>query len=180
MKMELKQLICTIIILSIPNLLHGYYVRQSTWYGGPGVAGPVTMWGNTFYAQSHTSWTVFPGELLMDISITAHLITGDFPGCHYAFPADMDGDGDMDVLSSQTVVSPYRLAWFENDGTGAGWAMHVISINYPTPKCAYPGDLDDDGDMDVIVTNTSIANGCIEWWRNDDGVWRQLDQVYHR
>ncbi len=146
------------------------YAQQGSWIGGPGVPGPVDYWNIYFDTESDTQWSIVVGKLSLGISVTAHIISGDFPGCHYAFPADMDGDGDMDVLSSQTVVSPYRLAWFENDGTGAGWDMHVISIDYPTPKCAYPGDLDDDGDMDVIVANTSIANRCIEWWRNDDGV----------
>ncbi len=155
-------------VLFIVGITVAGYETQHSWSGGAGVTGPVTDWGVYFSSQIHTSWTPIPGKLLLGISVTAHLICGDFPGCHFAFPADMDGDGDMDVLSSQTAVSPYRAAWFENDGTGAGWDMHVITINYPTPRCAYPGDLDGDGDMDVIVANSSLADRGIEWWRNDD------------
>jgi len=168
MKRENIRLVCVMIILLTPSLLNGYYVSQSTWYGGPGVAGPVTMWGNTFSAQSHTSWTVFPGELILDISTISHTINSSMGGCHYAFPADMDGDGDMDVLAQST--HNYDVAWFENDGNGGGWDTHVVSDNYPTPRCAYPGDLDGDGDMDVAGANSAISKKGIEWWCNNDGI----------
>ena len=179
MKKEIKRLICAIIILSIPSLLNGYYVSQSTWYGGPGVGGPVSMWGNTFSAESHTTWTVLPGKLILDISTISHTINSSMGGCYYAFPADMDGDGDADVLAQSTLVSTsYKVAWFENDGSGGGWVTHIISNNYPVFRCVYPGDLDGDGDMDVAGANGSYLNKGIEWWRNDDGAGDSWTRFY--
>jgi hypothetical protein len=176
MKKEIKRLFCVMIILLIPGLLNGYYVSQSTWFGGSGVAGPVNMWGNTFSTQSHTTWTVLPGELILDISTISHTINSSMGGCHYAFPADMDGDGDVDVLAQST--DHYDVTWFENDGVGGGWNTHIVSNNYPLHRCAYPGDLDGDGDMDVAGANGSSSNKGIEWWRNDDGIGDSWTRFY--
>jgi hypothetical protein len=45
------------------------------------------------------------------------------------FAADLDGDGDVDVLSAAS--AEYKVAWYENDGTPAvgSWPEHVISTN---------------------------------------------------
>ncbi|MCD4701571.1 MAG: hypothetical protein K8S24_06915, partial [Candidatus Aegiribacteria sp.] len=76
---------------------------QTDWSGGPGVPGPVSSyWLNTFSSQVQTSWTACTGELLLGISKISHTINSSLGGCHYAFPADMDGDGDVDVLAQST------------------------------------------------------------------------------
>jgi hypothetical protein len=97
-------------------------------------------------------------------------------GCYHAFPADMDGDGDVDVLAQSTLN--YEVAWFENDGSGGGWDVHMVSDNYALLRCAYPGDLDGDGDMDVAGANGSYLHKGIEWWRNDDGVGDSWTRFY--
>jgi len=131
------------------------------------VPGPETGFGNTFYTSENISWSGLPGYILLGVDDTQHLISGDMPGCKYAFPADMDSDGDLDVVASQT-LSWDRVMWFENDGAGGGWDEHEIAFNHSEVQCAYPGDLDNDGDMDVVGAN-SVSNR-IEWWRNEDGV----------
>ncbi len=177
MKKEIKRFVYTMIILLIPSLLNGYYVIQSDWSGGPGVTGPVICWLYGFSSQSHTSWISVPaGKLLLDISSISHTINSSMGGCYYVFPADMDGDGDVDVLAQST--DNYDVSWFENDGSGGGWDTHIVSNNYPLHRCAYPGDLDGDGDMDVAGANGSSSNGGIEWWRNDDGVGDNWTRFY--
>ena len=156
-----------ILLLLTPALIAGV-VYQNNWSGGPGTTGPTNYWFNDFSSQSQISWASCPGKLLLDMFTTAHLVCGDFPGCYNAFPADMDGDGDVDVLASQAQTGLSGAAWFENDGNGNGWDIHYISGNYYI-WCAYPGDLDNDGDMDVVGVRPIAAFGRVYWWRNDDG-----------
>lgn len=171
MNKDIRSVICYLIFMLIPGILYSYYVNQNTWYGGPGVTGPVNIWGNTFSTQLHTSWTAFPGELVLGISSTQHVISSDMAGCRYAFPADMDGDGDLDAVASETSTgTPYKVAWFENDGTGGGWDTHIISENYALIRCAFPVDIDSDGDIDVVGSNKAIGKKGLEWFRNDDGL----------
>ena len=169
-----------LILLLIPALLRADYVYQGSWIGGPGVPGPVVNYWNVYFdTQSNLQWSIVPGKLFLDISTISHSINSSMNGCKYAFPADMDGDGDIDVLAAATHQAvDYMVAWFENDGSGGGWDIHIISDNYSLFRCVYPGDLDSDGDMDVIGANSSSSNCGIEWWRNDDGVGDSWTRFY--
>ncbi len=157
-------LVLAAALLPASGLSDGFY-SQLDWSGGGGDLGPDISFGTTFYTSENISWDGLPGYILLGIDATQHPINNDMHGCDYAFPADMDGDGDLDVVASQT-LDWHRVMWFENDGSGGGWAEHEIEFNYPGVRCAYPGDLDNDGDMDVIGAGYS----GVEWWRNEDGV----------
>ncbi|WP_298511586.1 T9SS type A sorting domain-containing protein [uncultured Kordia sp.] len=88
----------------------------------------------------------------------------DRPSGVYA--ADLDGDGDMDVLSASRWDN--KIAWYENtDGSGTFGAQQIIttSINYPTS--VHATDLDGDGDMDVL--SASESDDKIAWYENTDG-----------
>ncbi|MCD4776865.1 MAG: FG-GAP-like repeat-containing protein, partial [Candidatus Aegiribacteria sp.] len=157
-------------------LIYGGVIIQTDWSGGPGVPGPEWHWLNTFSSQTQTSWTAMPGKLILGISKTSHTINSGMGGCHYTFPADMDGDGDVDVLAQST--DNYDVAWFENDGSGGGWDTHMVSDSYGVIWCAYPGDIDGDGDMDVAGANPSYLHKGVEWWRNDDGIGDSWTRFY--
>ena len=47
---------------------------------------------------------------------TPHTITTDAKGAHSVAAADLDGDGDIDVLSASFIDN--KIAWYENDGGG--------------------------------------------------------------
>ena len=91
----------------------------------------------------------------------------------YVSAADVDCDGDLDVLAAGG-SSPGILTWWENTvGDGSAWTEHDISC----PACAEAlddplfltaVDLDDDGDPDVIGTG-STDGGRLHWYENANG-----------
>ncbi|MCP4965979.1 MAG: hypothetical protein GY926_12175, partial [bacterium] len=76
--------------------------------------------------------------------------------------ADVDGDGDMDVLSA----SPYddKIAWYENDGAG-NFTAHTITTAADDATSVTTADVDGDGDLDVL--SASINDDKIAWYEND-------------
>ena len=63
------------------------------------------------------------------------------------YAVDIDGDGDIDVLSASLRNS--KIAWYENDGT-AGFEQHIISTDAIAATDVFAADLDGDGDHDVL------------------------------
>jgi hypothetical protein len=67
------------------------------------------------------------------------------------FPADLDGDGDMDVLSASSQDD--EINWFENqDGQGTFGPKNNLTTIANSASSVYAGDFDMDGDMDVLST----------------------------
>ncbi len=91
-----------------------------------------------------------------------------------SFPADIDNDGDVDVVAADHS----SLYWFENDGTGGGWTQHIIYSTTLDEYYAYyydVADADGDGFLDVMVTEIEISYGvfstnvyvyCTIYWNN--------------
>ena len=81
-------------------------------------------------------------------------------------PADLDGDGDLDVLSG--LDGDYNIAWYENlDGTGDFGPPRVITTAADYTRSVYAADLDGDGDLDVL--SASHDDDKIAWYENTDG-----------
>ncbi len=68
--------------------------------------------------------------------------------------ADMDGDGDLDVIAGEhnlTEPSTARLFIFENvDGIGTSWSQYDVYQGDEHHDGAKVVDIDDDGDLDII------------------------------
>jgi len=81
----------------------------------------------------------------------------------YVHAADVDGDGDLDVLSAS--FSDNKIAWYQNDGNGAFGDQQVISTSAFLARSVYAADLDCDGDLDVLSAST--GDDKIAWYEND-------------
>lgn len=78
--------------------------------------------------------------------------------------ADIDGDGDMDVVSESYYNK--TVAWFENmDGQGSSFTAHIFSPLNSFPQVTYPMDVDNDGDIDIV----SGGDSGLLWYENTDG-----------
>ncbi len=79
------------------------------------------------------------------------------------YAADIDGDGNMDVLSASEADN--KIAWYQNDGSASFSNPHVISTNASCASSVYATDLDNDGDVDVL--SASYNDNKIAWYQND-------------
>ena len=102
----------------------------------------------------------------------AHTVSGGVVYAVEARPADLDGDGDVDVVSA--ALTGDKITVHENVGaTGGSWTNHfVASVNGPSGL--FPVDLDADGDLDV-VSSAAFAD-TVAWHENLNGqgtLWTQ-------
>jgi membrane-bound lytic murein transglycosylase B len=79
------------------------------------------------------------------------------------YAADVDGDGDLDVLSASSTMMT-QIAWYENDGR-QNFTSNVITTSAAWLRSVYAADVDGDGDMDVL--SASVLDNKIAWYEND-------------
>ncbi|MEM0517891.1 T9SS type A sorting domain-containing protein [Aequorivita flava] len=101
------------------------------------------------------------------------IITSNANGALSVHTADIDGDGDQDVLSASYLDD--KIAWYENtDGMGAFGGQQIISTDFLAPISIYAADFDLDGDMDIVCVSADdvdfigVFNKTI-WFENTDG-----------
>jgi hypothetical protein len=82
--------------------------------------------------------------------------------------ADVDRDGDIDLIGRSE--GPHRLFWLENTSSSpAEWPVWDIApevFTYSILSTAV-GDIDDDGDADIVVATNSAGHPLIEVYYND-------------
>ena len=87
------------------------------------------------------------------------------------FAVDMDGDGDIDLLSASRGDDAIR--WYENDGA-QGFTAHTIFGGADGAESVFAIDMDGDGDTDVL--SASSHDNAIRWYEND-GVQNFIPRV---
>ena len=91
------------------------------------------------------------------------IITTEADGANKVYAADLDGDGDIDVLSASSQDN--KIAWYENtDGAGGFGPQQVITTAANEATSIYAADLDGDGDIDVL--SASFFDDRIVWYEN--------------
>ncbi|MEW5677477.1 T9SS type A sorting domain-containing protein [Flavobacterium enshiense] len=81
--------------------------------------------------------------------------------------ADLDNDGDMDVVSAS--YSDNKIAWFENlNGMGSFGPIRTVTTAATQVRDVAIADLDTDGNLDIIYMNNSLRK--VFWQKNTDGL----------
>ena len=100
-------------------------------------------------------------------------ITWSSLGSRIVTVADIDSDGDMDVIGASYYDKSLR--WFENDGTGQ-FTPHLISSGVFEGQGVAVADVNNDGQPDVI--SASSGDNTIAVFKNiDRGVFCEIKDV---
>ncbi len=91
------------------------------------------------------------------------LIGDSTVGVSAIYTADLDQDGDEDIISGDY----YSIRWYKNNGdqTFSQPIIIVDTISYYSSKYIGIADLDGDNDLDVI--SAALFHGKISWFEND-------------
>ncbi|MFK5878967.1 MAG: T9SS type A sorting domain-containing protein [Flavobacteriaceae bacterium] len=94
------------------------------------------------------------------------IITTSAMGVKSIYAIDIDGDGDMDIISASE--DDRKIAWYENtDGLG-NFTTHIITTYIAYIKSIHANDIDNDGDMDIIYSSGSSDR--VGWFENTNGL----------
>jgi hypothetical protein len=110
----------------------------------------------------HVAWFENTGQKDAN-SWPRHEIDSDFPDAFEARAADMDADGDMDVVATSW-RHPGRVAWFEN--RRGAWQKHLLKNNWRSANNVIIADLNGD-DRPDIVASAEHTSWEVRWWRNE-------------
>ena len=131
----------------------------------------IRYWAMRFVPLFTITMSVFSGLQAQDFpSFTRYQI--NTIGAHMGQTdlADMDKDGDMDIVSGQ--------AWYENvTGSGTEWIEHKNldlgeEQKYGIGVRTWVGDINRDGAVDVVQSEADHPDGRVAWFENDGkGNW---------
>jgi hypothetical protein len=114
------------------------------------------------YDDDKIAW--YESDGASDPSFTARTITTSADGARSVYAADIDNDGDIDVLSASTLDN--KIAWYENDGASdPSFTARTITTSANGAWSVYAADIDNDGDMDVV--SASYSDDKIAWYESD-------------
>lgn len=131
-----------------------YFVHASD-LDGDGAVDVVTDYQN----ENILAWQRNLGAGLWD---APHVISALCPNYATWRPADVDSDGDIDILFKEG-TSPSVISWLENDGAGAFGVYHSILDSSGLVAAVDVGDVDSDGDQDLLYS----AATTLSWLPND-------------
>jgi len=84
--------------------------------------------------------------------------------------ADLDGDGDIDIISAADNGADRRVLWFENtNGMGAFGSSQTITTAVQITTSVYAADIDGDGHLDVLSSSVGNQDHKISWYKNING-----------
>ena len=107
---------------------------------------------------------------------TEQTITDTFNGAASVYAADVDGDGDLDILGA--AFNADDITWWENTtGDGSSWSTHIVTTSFNGAMSVYAADVDGDGDLDVLGAAIGLQT-TITWWENTNGDGFKLEYSY--
>ena len=123
------------------------------------------MFNRVTFFMLAASILVIANQGTAQINWTEHDIDTNLDGAWGLDVADMDGDGDLDMVACS--INSDDVAWYENDGF-QNFTKYLITGNFNGGKCVKALDIDGDDDIDVVgAAQGTSYDGLINWWEND-------------
>jgi hypothetical protein len=95
-----------------------------------------------------------------------HVICEPLPQAFEAFAADLDGDGEVEVVVTAW-GEPGGVFLFDHDGDPRGpWRQQVLKVPWVRANQILVADLDGDGRPDLVAQAERGVNE-LRWWRNE-------------
>ena len=120
-------------------------------------------------ADDALSW--YENDGAANPTFTAADIATNIDGAMDVFLADMDNDGDLDIVTASN--NDDKIACFVNNGAADPSFSHVsISTGADGAQSVYVADMDNDGDLDIV--SASMNDNTIAWYENDGAATPQF------
>jgi hypothetical protein len=132
--------------------------------------GALDILGTSIHSSKISWWKNEGGN---PIAWTEYDIDLSILGAAFAYPADIDNDGDIDVAGAGWYAN--AINWYENEGgTPITWTKATIDGTFLRAHEVFICDMDVDGDSDLLGAAADVQ--MIAWWRNLGGdpiVWEK-------
>lgn len=121
---------------------------------------------SAFDLENRVSWfendgSPTPTWTTRDISIA-------MSGATSARPADIDDDGDLDIVSGSH--GDKKFSWFENEGINTlNWTEQFVASTTGNggPIWSEPADFDNDNDIDILGASGYFTGSQIAWYESN-------------
>lgn len=97
---------------------------------------------------------------------TFHLVDDNYDEGRSLALADIDGDGDADLLGSSSLLQEVTL-WLSSGGSNPTFSRTIVGSGISVPVTSDPVDIDGDGDLDILVA--ANLDDELFWMENGGG-----------
>jgi hypothetical protein len=123
--------------------------------------------GSSGDGSGELRWYKSDGE--PDPSFTKYVIPTSHDDFYIALAADLDGDADLDIVAGGPFYgSTGGMFWFENQGgESPSFVEHPLNSSATNwPNTAQAADMDNDGDLDIVMGDLGRGNGIFLYENN--------------
>jgi hypothetical protein len=124
-------------------------------------------------SNSHGSVVAYMNPGVHGTPWVRRVLSSHIPGAVNLTVADVNGDGKPDIIvamryqpDSNPSGAVVGIAWLENTGLPTGeWIYHTIDTapgNFSDPRTLQAGDINNDGKIDVVVSDA--VTGAVAWY----------------